>query len=482
MTQRILDAPNPKQRAFFLAHSRFVAYGGSRGGGKSWAVRRKAMLMGVRWPGIRMLLLRRSYPELRENHLIPLLRELEGIAKYREGEKSFVFDNGSRLRFGYCDAEADTLRYQGQEFDVIFIDEATQLTEFQFETLTACLRGANDFPKRIYLTCNPGGVGHEWVKRRFIDRQFREGERPEDYTFIPARVYDNKVLLTHDAGYVRMLEGLPADLRRAWLDGDWNVFAGQYFREWDERVHVIEPFTIPAGWRRYVTIDYGLDMLAAYWVAVDEAGYAVVYRELYRSGVIISDAARMLRECSDGEAIEAFLAPPDLWNRRQETGRSAAEIFAENGVELEKTGNDRIDGWMAMKEYLKVPDTQDVPGGRDVPDMQEAPGAWGVPGRQEAWLDAAGGRGVPKLRVFRSCVNLIRTIPALQFDQRRPNDVANEPHEITHAPDAIRGFCIYRTQAADGARPADGEHGALGRWFALDPPGCGTGREPSGVI
>ena len=219
----LLEKPNPRQKEFLLAQSRFVAYGGARGGGKSWAVRQKAKLAALYYPGIRMLLLRRSYPELRENHILPLQSELKGIARWKEGEKSFVFPGGSRLKFGYCDNDGDVLRYQGQEYDLIFMDEATQFTEYQFGVLTACLRGANNFPKRMYLTCNPGGVGHQWVKRLFVDRQYKPAENPADYTFIPARVYDNKVLMKRDPGYAAMLEQLEPDLKRAWLEGDWDL-------------------------------------------------------------------------------------------------------------------------------------------------------------------------------------------------------------------------------------------------------------------
>ena len=390
----------------------------ARGGGKSWAVRKKAILMAVNYPGIRMLLLRRTFPELRENHILPLMTDLAGIAQYKESEKAFIFPNGSRLRFGYCDSEADVLQYQGQEFDVIFIDEATQFTKFQYDTLTACLRGANSFPKRMYLTCNPGGVGHEWVKRLFITKRYENGENPEDYTFIAARVYDNKALIEQDTGYVKMLENLPEDLRRAWLDGDWNVFAGQFFKEFRTDIHVQEPFQLSAHWKRYITIDYGLDMLAAYWIAVDEQMNAYVYKEAYQSGLIISDAAKRIRELSGTDEIYLTLAPPDLWNRRQETGKSAADLFLENGVQLTKTNNSRVDGWLAVKEWLK-------------------------PFDDEQGLRRA------RLRIFPNCENLIRTLPAVQYDPKNPNDVANEPHELTHAPDALRGFCIYWTTAAE---------------------------------
>ena len=422
MQNRALGAPNARQKEFFTAHARFVAYGGARGGGKSWAVRKKATLLALRYPGIRMLLARRTLGEVWDNHVLPLQQDLQGIARYREAEKAFLFANGSRLRFGYCDSERDVLQYQGQEYDVIFLDEATQFTEFQFFTLTACLRGTGSCPRRMYLTCNPGGVGHGWVKRLFIDREYRPGERPQDYCFIPARVYDNKALLAQDPGYVQMLENLPEDLRRAWLEGDWNAFAGQYFKEWRQEIHVLEPFAIPAHWRRYAALDYGLDMLAALFIALSPDGKAYVYREVYRSGLIGSEAAALLAQQAQDEPIFAWLAPPDLWNRRNDTGRSIAEIFAAAGIVLTRAQNDRISGWMDLREWLR-------------------------PYRENGGMTAG-------LRVFRGCVNLIRCLPQLQFDRRRPNDAATEPHELTHAPDALRYFAAGRPYAPPPQAPS----------------------------
>lgn len=420
--QLTLGRPNLRQLEFLTATNRFVAYGGARGGGKSWAVRKKATLLALGWPGIRLLLVRRTLPELRENHALPLLAELGEVARYKESEKTFVFVNGSRLMLGYCDNETDVTRYQGQEYDVIFLDEATQFTRYQFNTLTACIRGANNFPKRMYLTCNPGGVGHDWVKRLFIERRFTPPEKPEDYRFIPAKVYDNTALLACDPGYLSMLENLPGDLRRAWLDGDWNVFAGQYFKEFSPAVHVCAPFEVPRHWRRYLTMDYGLDMLAAYLIAVDEAGRAYVCREVYESGCIVSVAAERVKMLAAEEDITAYLAPPDLWNRRQESGKSVADLFAESGVLLTKTGNERIAGWLAVKERLRVVDEN--------------------------------GKKTAKLQIFESCENLIRTLPALRYDPQRPNDTAGEPHELTHAPDALRGFCSWWVEAAKRPKAA----------------------------
>ena len=206
---------NERQKLFFMARRRFIGYGGARGGGKTWSVRMKAMLLASRYAGIKILIVRRSFQELRDNHILPLQIELRDIARWKEQEKRFIFPNGSYIRFGYCSAERDVLQYQGQEFDIIFIDEATQLTEFQFQTFKGCLRGANDFPKRMYLTCNPGGVGHAWVKRLFVDRQYRGDERADDYEFIQAKVTDNPVLMEKDPEYIHMLESLPYELREA---------------------------------------------------------------------------------------------------------------------------------------------------------------------------------------------------------------------------------------------------------------------------
>lgn len=405
--------PSEKQIQFMTADARYIAYGGARGGGKSWAVRKKSVLLALGYDGIRILIMRRTFPELQENHILPLLSELRGIAAYRDKDKAFTFPNGSRIKFGYCDSERDVLQYQGQEYDIVFIDEATHFTQFQYDTLTAIVRGANNFPKRMYLTCNPGGVGHAWVKRLFIDREYTPSERPEDYVFIRATVYDNKRLLDNDPDYVRMLENLPDGLRQAWLHGSWDVFAGQYFSQWDPSLHIIAPFDIPKHWRRYFAMDYGLDMLAGYCIALDERGRAYVYRELYEPDLIISEAAQAVKELCAGEQIFQYLAPPDLWNRRQDTGKSVAEIFTEHGIFLTKAQNDRVSGWLDMHEWLK-PQT----GGN--------------------------GERYAGLRIMSNCRNLIRCIPLLQFDDKRPSDVSGEPHEITHAPDAIRYFCAGR--------------------------------------
>lgn len=405
-----ISTANPKQIQFFKARQRFIAYGGARGGGKSWSVRNKAKMMAVRYNGIRMLLLRRSYPDLRENHINNLQKELKGIVKYSEQHKVFTFPNGSTLKLGYCASESDVLQYQGQEYDVIFIDEATQFTQYQYETLTACLRGANDFPKRMYLTCNPGGVGHQWVKRLFVSKKYENGERPEDYAFIPATVFDNKILMEKDPDYVNMLNNLSDGLREAWRDGNWDLLAGQYFSEFNRNVHVAEPFRIPAHWKRYRAIDYGLDCLACIWAAIDELGHYYIYREYAKPDMTISAGAAEILALSEGEDIAYTVAPSDLWARSQESAKAKADLFREAGLDFVKGSREREAGWLAIKELLAI--------------------------------TGQGEQQDSRLKIFSNCENLIEHLPALQRDPKRPTDCMTEPHEITHLPDALRYFVL----------------------------------------
>ena len=224
-----ISPPSEKQKLFLQADTKHIGFGGARGGGKSWSVRQKAKLLALQYPGIRILIVRRTYPELINNHINILRAELLGVAKYNDKDKVLKFGNRSTINFTYCDNDKDLDRLQGVEYDIIFLDEATQLSEYQMKTITACLRGVNSFPKRVYYTCNPGGQGHQYIKRIFIDRNYDTGENPEDYTFIQSLVTDNKVLMESQPDYIKQLEALPPKLRKAWLEGDWDVYEGQYF-------------------------------------------------------------------------------------------------------------------------------------------------------------------------------------------------------------------------------------------------------------
>ena len=435
---KIAGVPTPRQREFFASRSRFTAYGGARGGGKSWALRRKLVAMCLRYEGIRCLLVRRTFPELRANHVVAFLREYEELITYSASEKAILFPSGSRIDLGYCDGDRDALRYQGQEYDVIAIDEATQLNEYAFSIFKACLRGAGHYPRRMYLTCNPGGVGHAWVKRLFVDRDFRVGEDPKDYNFIPALVYDNPILTDADPEYVRSLESLPERLRTAWLYGRWDVFEGQFFPEFDETVHICSRSELPRDRAHtYVALDYGFDMLAALLIYVDYDGNLWVAREHCQPNLTLTEAALKVAELCDGSGAEFVVASPDLWNRRQDSGRSGFEIMQSvRGMPPMIAADDRrIAGWRILREYLCAK------------------------------------AGHPYIRINSECGELIHSLPALLCDNERCEDASDKPHRITHAPEALRYAVMSRTLPAEAK--VDRE-----RWSFIESFGCSRPSNP----
>jgi phage terminase large subunit len=414
---------SPKQEEFYRSTARYTCYGGARGGGKTHAIRIKAIVgAAADWPGIRILIIRRTYPELQSNHIEPLLKLVPtALATYNVQQKQMYFINGSIIKFGHFQSYQSAMtEYQGQEYDWIFFDEATQFTEEEFRYMGGCLRGANEIPKQFFLTCNPGGVGHRWVKRLFIDRDFKqdsqnpeENENPDDYYFIQAKVDDNVALMNSKDGeaYKRMLSSLPESIRAAHRDGDWDVLSGSYFPEFSPGKHVVAPFKIPAHWTRYRAFDYGLDMLAVVWAAVDERGRAVIYREYRQSNLNVSEAAQaIIANTGIDERIAVTFAPPDMWNRQKDSGKSMAELFMVNGVPIIKADNNRVQGWLQVKEFLM-----------DGPD------------------------GQPGLVLFNNCKGLISDLETIQTDETNPNDCAKQPHDITHGPDSLRYFCVSRT-------------------------------------
>ena len=411
-----------KQRLFIEAKESEVLFGGAAGGGKSYGQTVDALLFALRYRGSKQLILRRTFAELDKSLIRTSLalypREL---FSFNSSTHTGRFKNGSCIDFGYCATENDVYQYQSAEYDCIRFDELTHFTEAQYVYLISRVRGANSFPKQIKSSTNPGGIGHGWVKARFVDPALPSsrfvGEDGMDRIFIPSLLDDNGFLMRADPRYKERLLALPERERRALLHGDWNIFDGQYFSEFSERLHVVSAFEIPRSWRRYRTVDYGLDRLACLWIAVSPDAVAYVYREYCESGLPIGDAARAIVERTPkDEDIYATLAPPDLFSRSQETGKTKAALFSENGVNFTKTSNDRETGWLSIKELL---------------------------------IDR--GRGI-RLKIFSHCRELIRCLPALTVDKLRPTDCANEPHEITHAPDALRGFAIfYARPAAESA-------------------------------
>ena len=403
---------------FYNSRALYTAYGGAKGGGKTHAIRTKAVMGALRYPGLRILIVRRTYSELLQNHIDPLRLLLPSVlVKYSSTDRIMRFANGSTIRFGHFQAATAERAYQGLEYDWIFVDEATQLTEREFRYLGGCLRGVSDAPRRFYITCNPGGTGHAWVKRLFVDRRFREGERSEDYAFIFACVEDNEFLLRSSPAYIQMLESLPESLRDAYRYGKWEALSGTYFTEFEDSRHIEAPFRIPTSWPRYRAFDYGLDMLACVWVAQGPDDVLHVYRELRASNLVVREAAEAIVGATlPTEDVLATFAPPDMWSRQKDTGASMAELFGRYGVPVLKASNARVQGHLQIKELLR-------------------------------------GDGVtPSIRFFKGCEGLIADMKAIEADPQNPGDCAKNPHDVTHAVDALRYFATSR--AGFGAPPS----------------------------
>lgn len=423
--------PNEKQKLFLSAKVKHVGYGGARGGGKSWAVRTKAKLLALRYPGIKQLIVRRTYKELTGNHINILRAETLGIAKYNSTDKVLKFANGSTIEFMYCARNSDLDALQGQEYDVIYLDEATQLSEYQMKAITACCRGVNDFPKRIYYTCNPGGQGHAYVKRIFIDKRYLANENPEDYEFIQALVDDNTALMEAQPDYVAQLDALPEKLREAWRFGRWDVFEGQVFAEfvddpehYKDRVqtHVIEPFKIPDSWKIYRGFDWGYAKpFSVGWYAVDHDNVMYRFREMYGCtgeadrGVEwtvqkVANEIRRIEETDDqlkGRQITG-IADPAIW--QEDGGESIAETMQRQRVYFHKADHKRLPGKMQCHYRLAFND-----------------------------------EGIPRFYVFNTCKHFIRTIPALIYSETDVEDVDTKMED--HIYDEWRYVCMARPLA-----------------------------------
>ena len=440
----IIDTPSEKQKLFLKAKTKHVAFGGARGGGKSWSVRTKAKLLCVRYAGIKILIVRRTYAELINNHINFLRAELNGIARYNKTEKVFNFHNGSTIKFGYCATDGDLDQYQGAEYDVIFLDEATQLLEMWIKKITACVRGVNAFPKRIYYTMNPGGASHGYIKRLFIDRSFEEGEDPDDYTFIQSLVTDNKVLMESQPDYIKQLEALPPKLREAWLYGRWDIFEGQFFEDFRTTpdpqkcheagisveeafkqhrwTHVIPPFDLSSGecrgWNimRSYDFGYGKPFSLGYW-AIDYDGNLYRIMEMYGCTGTPDEGVKwspdeQFRRISEferehpwlkGREIVDSVADPAIWDASR--GESIADTATRYGIYFTPGDNNRIPGWMQVHYRLQFDHN-----------------------------------GYARMYVFDNCKDFIRTMPLMMYSQTRPEDLDTKLED--HIMDETRYMCM----------------------------------------
>lgn len=397
-------------------------YGGSAGGGKTDSLLMEATRQ-VAKKDYKGILFRRTYPELELSLILRAYEHYPSIGGMpRDGGRKWEFPSGAAIWFGHLEHEKDVYKYQSAEFDFIGFDELTSFTEFQYLYLFSRCRGsAPEIKRYVRSGTNPGNVGHGWVKKRFI-----EGKEPykiyldefgHTRFFVPARVWDNPTLLKNDPGYINRLKLLPHKQQRMLLDGDWNVFEGQFFEEWDESLHVCVPFNIPDDWEKYISIDYGHSAPSAvYWNAiVPNSGKVYTYREFYQTGQTYLQLAKTLTKLTPAhETIDWIVADNNIAAASNESGQGGDAIIRDYFESVEwdvpftlanKGAGSRKRGWNLIREYLHPNITID-------------------------------GKVTVKWQVFNTCPKLIELFPDQIHDDNDPEDLDTKGED--HAPDSIR--------------------------------------------
>lgn len=442
----VIWSPQPKQ-AMMMGRSEYEAlYGGAAGGGKTDYLVIEALRQ-VETPWYKGLILRRTFPQLKEiiDKAYNYYPRIYPSASYNMTEHRWTFPSGAKIDFGSLNSENDKYKYQGLAYDFIGFDELTHFTSTQYEYLKSRNR-PNGPDTEVYIrsTANPGGVGHGWVKSRFVTAgeagkpivevvriKNPKGEieyKAQSRVYIPASVFDNKKLMENDPNYVTHLAALPEAERNALLYGNWDSFTGQVFTEFrndpagydsHQWTHVIKPFEIPDWWRVFRTYDFGYARpYAVGWYAVDGDGRMFRIRELYgctstpNEGVKQDphEQARKIYEIEHSDPIlkgrkinTGSIADPAIWNKS--TGVSVAEAMEAEHIYFEPGDHERIAGLMQCHYRL-----------------------------------AFDKMGYPMFQVFNTCQDFIRTIPNLVYDERNVEDVDTSGED--HIYDEWRYGCM----------------------------------------
>jgi len=425
--QEVVFKPNPGPQTKFLAASeKEVFYGGARGGGKSYAM----LVDPLRFcdkTHHRALLLRRTMPELRDliTHSQRLYNRAFPGAKWREQEKEWRFPSGAKIEFGYAENMTDALRYQGQSYTWIGIDELPQYHSPDiYNFLRSSLRSVDpSIPVYMRATGNPGNIGSQWVREMFVnpsepDKLFNvevstpTGIKKISRRFIPAKLQDNPYLMQTD-DYYTMLASLPEVQRKQFLEGDWDAFEDSSFPDFNKSIHIVDPFEVPKGWQKFRAADWGYASPACcLWFAIDYDNNLWVYRELYTQKITADVFAKKILILEKDEYIRYGVLDASTWARRGDIGPSIAETMIQTGCKWrpsDRTPRSRISGKLEIHKRLKLGDTK---------------------------------KKEPGLRIFSTCRNLIRTLPLLPLDESNPEDINTDAED--HAYDALRYGCMSR--------------------------------------
>ncbi|MEF3306671.1 terminase large subunit domain-containing protein [Paenibacillus sp. GYB003] len=430
-----------------------LLYGGAAGGGKSEATIWDTLKYAIQYPGSRQVIFRRTFPDLQRSIIMRTLQVYpKEICKYNQSKHEWTFVNGSVVELAYWDNDSNYMNYQGAEYDQIRWEELTQFEERWYLYMLSRLRGSKPYPRACKSTTNPGGIGHTWVKKRFIDigppeithevQEYDDGGNPlywpegmpyagepiiRKRLFIPANVFDNKALMENDPGYVARLMSLPDNERKQLLEGDWDTFAGQYFSEFTRAIHVVEPFEIPDHWRKFRALDEGYnDPFVCLWIALDPKGTAYVYREFVKTKLLTSEQVEAVRQNSPvTERYDYTVADTSFWNKAKTEDVTPADIFAKYSVPLIQAKKERVNGWKRLREWLHVQDAIDHVTGKRYKDA--------------------------KLKIFSTCLRTIESIPAMIHDEKHVEDVAEHP--LDHVPDALRYWVMSRPDGGGKEKP-----------------------------
>jgi len=419
-TQNVIFKPNKGPQTQFLASAeREVFYGGARGGGKSYAMLVDPLRYCTK-QNHRALLIRKTMPELRDmiTHSQRLYGKAYPGARWREQEKEWRFPSGARIEFGYADNMTDALRYQGQSYTWIGIDELPQYpTPDIYNFLRSSLRSVDPaIPVFMRATGNPGNVGSQWVREMFVNPSQPNvpfhisidtptGIKKITRRFIPAKLQDNPYLMqTED--YYAMLSSLPEVQRKQFLEGDWDAFENSAFPEFNKDIHTTEPFDIPRSWTRFRSCDWGYSSPACVlWFAIDWDNHLWVYRELYRNKMTADVFAKQVMNMEHGEYIKYGVLDSSTWARRGDVGPSIAETMIQEGCRWrpsDRSPKSRVNGKMELHKRLKFDE-----------ELEQT-----------------------RIKIFTTCTNLIRTLPLLPVDNNNPEDVDTDAED--HAYDALR--------------------------------------------
>jgi hypothetical protein len=431
--REVIFKPNDGPQTDFLsANEQEVLYGGAAGGGKSYAM----LADPVRYLNnehAKMLLVRKSTEELRELVSVSKVlypKAIPGI-RFLERDKTWIAPSGASLWMSYLDADDDVTRYQGQAYNWIGFDELTQWgSPFAWNYMRSRLRTTKASGLKLYqrATTNPGGAGHSWVKKAFIDpakpgkpfwaidpetgetltwpaNHARAGEPLFQRRFIPATLYDNPYL-AEDGMYEANLMSMPEHQRKQLLDGNWDVAEGAAFSEFNRKIHTIEPFDIPSSWPRFRAADYGYSSYSGIvWFAIAPSGQLIVYRELYVSKVLAEDLADQILEAEYGEKMRYGVLDSSLWHKRGDTGPSIAERMILKGCRwrpADRSRGSRIAGKNEIHRRLQIDEYT----------------------------------GEPRMVIFHTCRNLISQLPSIPLSKTNPEDV--DTHSEDHLYDALR--------------------------------------------